>query len=117
MRRLIRKNLEDRSDGEQFCFSLTCVECGRAWKSTAVRFSRTGEQAAGARQIIVQTLYQREHALAMESAVSEALEYFSACPLCGHLICDQCFIICDELDMCRSCASYLQKQGEPVTAE
>ena len=47
----------------------------------------------------------------------EAMEHFSACPLCGRLICDHCFMICEEQDMCRSCAGYMQERGEPVAVE
>ena len=50
-------------------------------------------------------------------AVGEALEHFNACPLCGRLVCDHCFIICDDLDMCRSCTNYMQEKGEPVALE
>jgi len=118
MRQLIRGRLEDCSDREQFCFSLTCVECGRVWKSTPIRFSKAREQPlTGAKHIITQTLYQREHAQALERAVGEALEHFNACPLCGRLVCDHCFIICDDLDMCRSCTNYMQEKGEPVALE
>ena len=118
MRQLIRNRLNDCSDRVQFAFSLTCVECGRVWKSTPVLFSKAREQPlTEAKHIITQTLYQREHAQALERAVGEAMEQFSACPLCGRLVCDRCFIICDDLDMCRSCANYLQEQGEPVTLE
>ncbi|MCI6126309.1 MAG: hypothetical protein MR738_09535 [Enterocloster clostridioformis] len=39
---------------------------------------------------------------------------FNKCPICSRLVCDRCFLVCDELDMCVSCAHYLQEQGEPV---
>lgn len=118
MKRFLRERMKDRSNGGQFCFSLTCVECGRVWKSTPIRFSKADEpQRTGAKQLIVQTLYQREHSQALERAVGEAKEHFNACPLCGRLVCDHCFIICDDRDMCRSCAGFLQQTGEPVIAE
>jgi len=118
MRQFIRDRLEDWSDPDQFCFSLTCVECGSVWKSTVIPFSKARERPlTGAKQLIRQTLYQREHAQALERAVTEAMEHFSACPLCGRLICDHCFMICEEQDMCRSCAGYMQEQGEPVAVE
>ena len=118
MKRFIRTRLDNRSTQEHFCFSLTCAECGRVWLSTPLRFSKAGEPPlTGAKQIITQTLYQREQARALERAVDEALKFFSACPLCGQLVCDHCFIICDDLDMCRSCANSMQEKGEPVAPD
>lgn len=115
MRELIKRQLADCSDQERFCFSLTCSECGSCWKSTPVRFSKAGEQPlTEARHIIMQALYQREWAQALERAVQEAIHHFNLCPLCGHLVCNHCFVICDDLDMCRSCTRYLHEKGEAV---
>jgi hypothetical protein len=32
------------------------------------------------------------------------------------VVCNQCFLICDDLDMCRHCAEALQEKGHPVEA-
>jgi len=115
VKQFIKDHFSDCSNEEQFCFSLTCAECGAVWKSTPIRFSKADEQAATeARQIIIRTLYQRERAQAIERAVSEAIHHFSVCPLCHHLVCDHCFIICDDLDMCSTCSVKLQERGETV---
>ncbi|MDO4733125.1 MAG: hypothetical protein Q4B50_06390 [Bacillota bacterium] len=115
MKRIIKEKIVDCSDQDSFCFSLICVDCGRVWKSTPIRFSKAGgEPSTEAKLIIAQALYRREHAQALERAISEAMHHFNICPLCGSLVCDGCFIICNDLDMCRSCSNQLQEQGECV---
>ena len=84
-------------------------------KITPIRFSKAGEvPPTEAKRIIAKALYQREHAQAMEHALSEAVQHFNVCPLCHGLVCNYCFIICDDLDMCRSCTNALQEKGEAV---
>ena len=115
MKHVIKSHLTDRSDQEKFCFSLTCKECGSEWRSTPIRFSKAGEvPPTEAKRIIANALYQREHAQAMEYALSEAVQHCNVCPLCHGLVCNYCFIICDDLDMCRSCTNALQEKGEAV---
>lgn len=42
-------------------------------------------------------------------AVSPSLKSFG--------ICDRCFLICDEIEMCSACAERLHQSGKPVMAE
>jgi hypothetical protein len=115
VKHIIKTNLTDCSDREKFCFSLVCKECGSEWRSTPIRFSKAGEiPQTEAKRIIAKALYQREHAQAMEHALNEAVQHFNVCPLCHGLVCNYCFIICDDLDMCRSCSDSLQEKGEAV---
>ncbi|MDY3221775.1 MAG: hypothetical protein SOX11_01355 [Lachnospiraceae bacterium] len=58
------------------------------------------------KRVIFDVLYKKEK--------EEAGMVFNKCPICSRLVCDRCFLVCDELDMCVSCAHYLQEQGEPV---
>ena len=115
MKSIISTQLRDCSDRKRFCFSLVCKECGSEWRSTPIRFSKAGEiPQTEAKRIIAKALYQREHAQAMEHALNEAVQHFNVCPLCHGLVCNYCFIICDDLDMCRSCATNLEETGEVV---
>lgn len=115
MKRIIASHLADRSDEERFRFSLTCGACDREWSSTPIRFSKARENPpTRAKQIIAQTLYQREHDRAQACACTEAVHHFNICPLCRRLVCNYCFIICDDLDLCRSCAAELEESGEAV---
>ena len=116
MKQIIRECLIDCSTPEEFRFSLTCPECGNLWKSTPVRFSRAREKPRSeSKQVIYQTLYQREKAEARSRAIAEAMYHFNICPFCKRLVCNDCFLICDDLDMCRSCAGKLQEVGEQVS--
>ena len=118
MKQFLREYLTDRSDEENFIFSVTCTECGSVWKSTPIRFSKArAKPLTEAKHIIAQALYEREHARAFEDAVNEAVHHFNLCPLCKRLVCNHCFPICDDLDMCRTCAGYLQEEGEAVLEE
>jgi len=66
------------------------------------------------KRIIYKTLYHREKAEAFSLAAQEAKEVFSRCPICGHLVCDDCFMLCEEIEMCRDCAERLNERGTPV---
>ena len=115
MKNATQELLTDCSTGYEFCFSLACAECGQVWRSRPIRFSRAGVQPEGeGKRVIYETLYDREKKHARQQAAVQATEAFSACPICGRLVCDHCFLICDDLDMCVSCAHQLQEQGEPV---
>ena len=115
MRHIIRTQLTDRSDRNRFCFALNCKECGREWRSAPIRFSKAGEVfPTEEKRIIAKALYLREHTQSEERSLTEAVQHFNVCPLCRGLVCNYCFIICDDLDMCRSCAEALHERGEAV---
>ena len=66
---------------------------------------------------VFRTLYERERAAAREKAAAEASETFSRCPVCGRLVCDRCFLICEDLDLCTACAEALQVRGSVVAGD
>lgn len=66
---------------------------------------------------VFRTLYEREREAAREKAAADALEIFSQCPVCGRLVCDRCFLICEDLDLCTACAEALQVRGDVVAGE
>lgn len=115
MKQILRIYLQDCSSETQFQFQIRCENCGNIWKSKSIGFSHASKtpQTEGKR-IIYQALYQREKAAAYEFAVKEALEVFSRCPICKRLVCDQCFLLCDEIEMCNACAIKLKETGIPV---
>ena len=39
------------------------------------------------------------------------------CPVCGRLVCDRCFLICEDLDLCIACAKALRVRGRIVAGE
>ena len=115
MCRIATELLQDCSTQEEFIFSLPCAECGSVWRSRPIRFSRAGMTAPNeGKRVIFDMLYKREKADALQRAAVEAGEMFSQCPICHRLVCDHCFLICEELDMCVSCAAHLKERGSPV---
>ena len=51
---------------------------------------------------------------AFQKALNQAKEIFNICPICKRLVCDHCFLICDDLDMCVQCATKLNEKGTVV---
>ena len=116
MEQVIREHLIDCSDPEKFVFNLICPECGKVWQSTPVAFSKAGEvPPTESKRVIYYLLYEREKQRACAKAVEEAVHCFNLCPLCERLVCNSCFLICQDIDMCLRCAEQLQETGEQVS--
>ena len=117
MSHIAKELLIDCSTQDAFSFSFRCAVCGEVWKSKPIRFSKSGIQpGTRGKQVVFDTLYQREKEAALRRAASEAAGAFNTCPICRRLVCDCCFMICDDLDMCQSCADSLQEKGELVSS-
>lgn len=118
MKRVVKEAMGDCSTVEEFRFLVRCQECGGIWHSTPIRFSKAGaEPEPEGMRTILRTLYEREREAAREMAAAEAAEIFSYCPVCGRLVCDRCFLICEDLDLCIACAKALQVRGDVVAGE
>lgn len=118
MKRVVKEAMGDCSTVEEFRFLVRCQECGGIWHSTPIRFSKAGaEPELEGMRTILRTLYEREREAAREKAAAEAAEIFSYCPVCGRLVCDRCFLICEDLDLCIACAKALQVRGDVVAGE
>ena len=118
MNRVMKETMGDCSTLEEFRFLVRCQECGRTWRSSSVRFSKAGAAPTTEnRKVILRALYEREREAAREKAAAEASEIFSQCPVCGRLVCDRCFLICEDLDLCTACAEALQVRGDVVAGE
>lgn len=102
MMSLLSSHLEDCSTPQYFCFSVRCEVCGEYWYSSSIPFSKA-EQAIQhqEKKELYDAIYQREKERAKLAAGQEARERFSQCPVCRRLVCDACFLICDEMDLCR----------------
>ena len=118
MKRVVTEAMGDCSTIEEFRFLVRCQECGGIWHSSPIRFSKAGaEPEPEGMRTILRTLYEREKEAAREKAAAEAAEIFSYCPVCGRLVCDRCFLICEDLDLCTACAKALQVRGDVVAGE
>lgn len=118
MKRVVKEAMGDCSTVEEFRFLVRCQECGGIWHSSPIRFSKAGaEPELEGMRTILRTLYEREREAAREMAAAEAAEIFNYCPVCGRLVCDRCFLICEDLDLCIACAKALQVRGDVVAGE
>ena len=117
MIKILPDQIVDNSSAEEFRFSILCAECGEAVDSIPARFSKAGVMpATDGKHIVYSALYEREKEAARRLAVRSIGEHLSLCPICGRLVCDHCFLVCEDLDMCSACAKRLQEKGEPVIA-
>mgnify|MGYP002511939993 CR=1 FL=1 len=110
----LRRHMKDYSTKDAFCFAFICSSCGTLWRSKTIPFSRAGEKM---KEVVYEALYRREWKMAQEAVLLDAINHFSICPICHGMICDHCFLICNEIEMCKTCAERLHESGKPVIAE
>ncbi len=107
--------LTDCSTEDKFQFSIVCEECGKVWKSRAVVFSKARiPPATEGKKVVYAALYQREKEEAQRKASRAGEKLFSRCPICHRWVCDDCFMVCEDLDMCKQCAEKLNEKGSIV---
>ena len=117
MKKLVEAVLENLSTKQVFRFRVTCGCCGAAYGNKPMRFSKSDDlPTTRSKQIIYDALYEQEFAEARRVAIRNAAEQLNYCPICKRLVCNECFLICDDLDMCAQFASDLEQQGLPVLA-
>ena len=117
MKKLVEAVLENQSSKEVFLFRVTCANCGTDYGNPPRRFSKAETApTTKSEEIIYNALYEEELRTVRQSAIRNIAEQMNYCPICKRLVCNQCFLICDELDMCKQCAAKLQQKGLPVAA-
>ena len=115
MRKLVETVLKDQSTREVFLFRIECASCGAECGNKPLRFTKAGVVAdSPGKQVIYDALYEQELRLAREFSVQEAAEHMNYCPICRRLVCNGCFMICEDLDMCCDCAERLDQTGQRV---
>ena len=118
MKKLIELMLENLSTKDVFLFRICCGSCGKEYTNKPARFSKSGVTPTTAeKQILFNALYEQEFRDAHSSAIREATEHINYCPICKQLVCNRCFLICDDLDMCKQCAAQLHEIGTPVISD
>lgn len=117
-RKLLQEHLRDESTRQTFVFSIQCEKCGFVQRSRPITFTKAGTwPATEGKRLIYDKLYQREKMTAFSKALTQLAMQINICPICGRLVCDRCFMICDDLDMCCTCAYRLKEQGESVVKD
>jgi len=115
VQRVLNDLLTDCSTKDQFQFSIVCEECGKVWKSQSVIFSKARiPPVTEGKKVVYAALYQREKKEAHLKALKAGEKLFSRCPICHKWVCDDCFMLCDDLDMCKQCAEKLEEKGNIV---
>ena len=118
MRKLVEAALENLSSREVFLFRVTCASCGAEYGNKPMRFSKAEvPPVTQSKQIIYNAIYEQEYNVVRQTAIRNAAEHMNYCPICKRLICNRCFLICDDLDMCRQCAAHLEEEGVPVLTD
>ena len=118
MKKLVEMMLENLSTREVFLFRIACSTCGTEFGGKPIRFSKAGiTPPTEGKRIIFDTLYEQEFRNARQASVREAAEHLNYCPICKRLVCNRCFLICEDLDMCKQCAAHLEETGHPVVTD
>lgn len=118
MTKLIDVRLEDLSTKNFFLFRVRCDSCGKEYSNRPVRFSKAGTiPQTREKQILYDAIYEQEFRAARQNAIRQVAEHMNHCPICKQLVCNHCFLICEELDMCRKCAAQLKETGTPVLSD
>lgn len=118
MTEIIIKNMKNLSNNKQFRFSLSCTVCGKTWYSTSVPFSKADKTPlTNSKSIVYYAVYEKEMQRAILRAAAEARKHFNLCPICKSLVCDHCFMACEDIDMCIDCADALDEAGEIISID
>ena len=118
MKKLVEMLLENLSTKDVFLFRIACGECGSEFANKQVKFSKAGiTPQTQSKKIIYDAVYEQEFQSARLSAIRYAAEQLNYCPICKRLVCNRCFLICDDLDMCKQCAAQLEEKGSPVLSD
>ena len=118
MKKLIERMLENLSTRDVFLFRIVCCACGKEYGNKPVRFSKAGViPQTPKKAALYEILYAQELQTARLSAVRDAAEHLNYCPICKRLVCNRCFLICEDLDMCKQCASAMEETGIPVESD
>ena len=115
MKEILSQILENLSTRDIFLFRVRCNSCGAEYGNPPLRFSKADIiPESEEKRIIYDVIYEQELRSARHAAICETAKHMNFCPICKQVVCNRCFLICEDLDMCRLCAEHLQEEGSPV---
>lgn len=115
MQEIIKEKIIDNSNEETFSFVLECECCKKKLSSGYTAFTKAGLHPSTPEQkTLFASLYNMERDRELVKLVRKATEQYSLCPMCNRIVCDDCFLVCEDFDMCVECAEKLQTQGTIV---
>lgn len=115
LNKILQECLIDCSTDTEIAFKACCEECNKTQFAFRKRFSKAGiTPETQEKMTIYRILYRREWEKLRDEAEKKLNERFNICPICKKIVCDNCFLICDEIDMCVSCAKALKEDGISV---
>ena len=95
MLRPITRKMTDESSNGKYRFTFYCDVCEKPYQSPA--YASLSENGPDPRT------RETEHNDAYERANNEVLKSVNRCPACQRVVCDDCFNILDDTDMCKMC--------------
>ena len=105
MLKTITKNYRDRSTDSFFKFSFHCDRCGKEWTSEEYPFVHGfGEKLSENEKRAKEILWRSDHDAAFERANLEARLRFNVCKTCMEAVCDECFAMEEDEEICINCA-------------
>jgi len=105
MLRPLTKKMTDESEGVVYRFTFYCDICGAPRQSDD--YQSMSEETSSPE------MRDTEYTAAYERANRAAMSYFNRCPKCKRYVCDKCFRILDDMDMCDECAKKQKEYAIP----
>lgn len=100
----VTKKITDESQGGTYRFTFYCDICGNPWHNdpcSSVTVSASVDEKACERA--------RDRNDAYERANHEAIFHFNRCPVCKRWVCQDCFRLLPEGDICKECMDAREK--------
>ncbi len=112
----VEYHLQDLSTPEKFQFGIKCECCGTMLATKPVHFVKADITPKNdSQRIIYETMYHRDSALEKAVAVKVLTGHLNYCPVCKRIVCNHCFKMTGDLDMCADCAITLGVSGNTVS--
>ena len=115
MSNFVEERIQDLCTPEEFRFGVSCELCGDTLATIPTRFIKASEKPENEGQkVIYETMYQQDWQLERDAATRALVSQLNYCPVCKRIVCNHCFLMTGDLDICTDCAKNLGVTGNPV---